>query len=881
MTAADGFTFFCSLILNSIMIPSERLQKALEKHFGLKTFRPGQLEIITSVMNGFDTLAVMPTGGGKSICYQLPAMLSDGITVVITPLVSLMKDQVAQMNRFGRFATQIDSSLDLEEIRSRLQSLRTGGVKLLYVAPERIESRKFVESLSQTKVSLVAVDEAHCVSQWGHDFRPQYTRISEFAGTVGAPVILALTATATPDVQDDIMAQLKMRSPRVYIRGFRRDNLSFQVLVEKPKTTSILNYVSANAAAGIIYAATRKSVDEIHELLVTKGVKALRYHAGLTEQERTKSQSEFISSTKVMVATNAFGMGINKPDVRFVIHYEIPGTLEAYYQEAGRAGRDGNPAECLMFFHRKDLTVQEFFINTLYPSREEFIRVYTAIFDRLSIAVGSMPEEYLTVSTREISGLTKLNTRTVDSILRILSQGGLIQLMPSISASAQVRSKVDMGSYRRAIEKTSSHDSRAVLEAILRIHGNAAFSGERPLRIDEVVQKSGVGPSNVIRTLGILHRSGILDYKPPAEGVTFRMQSGREKPDNLPIDFNHYSQLRGRALERLSRITEFATGTGCRINYILNYFGEEGIEGGCGNCDNCTVTSEYAALDVNGLMPLKEIHRSILSQVNAANGEYGRSKCCKILLGLADREKTDPVLIDEHFGVLKSVPAQVVYSSFDLLLSRKYIVRNGLIYPTVAITKEGEIYLKTGIAPAVRSPFILRKALYKALRDERRAIASELGLPVFNVCTDGGLIEIANAHPTNQEDISRFLPREGQNSSTISRRMLQVCMDFSSETKVEMSAMERAIFELSLEKLTAAEIAIAQSTTVQNVIETLELLQRKGMGIDLRTLIEPHKFAMLESGLRKAADIGRVRESVKDCEIAEVQLVAKLTGISA
>ncbi len=863
------------------MIPLERLQKALENFFGLKKFRPGQLEVITSIMNGFDTLAVMPTGGGKSICYQLPGVLSDGITIVITPLVSLMKDQVAQVNRFGRLATQLDSSLDMEEIRSRLQMVRTGGVKLLYVAPERLESKKFVESLSLTKVSLIAVDEAHCISQWGHDFRPQYTRISEFAGTVGAPVVLALTATATPDVQDDIMAQLKMRSPRVYIRGFRRDNLSFQVMVEKPKTTSILNYVSANTSAGIIYAATRNSVDEIHDLLVTKGIKALRYHAGLTEQERTRSLSEFISSNRVMVATNAFGMGINKPDVRFVIHYEIPGTLEAYYQEAGRAGRDGNPAECLMFFHRKDLAVQEFFISTLYPSREEFIRVYTAILDRLSVAIGSMPEEYLTVSTREVSGLTKLNARTVDSVLRILSQSGLIQLMPSISASAHVRATVDMGSYRRAIEKTSSHDSRAVLDAILRIHGNAAFSEERPLRIDEVAQKAGIGPSNVIRTLGILHRSGILDYKPPAEGVTFRMLSGRVKPDNLPIDFNHYSLLRGRALERLSRITEFATNTGCRTNYILNYFGEGSIEGGCGNCDNCTVTSEYAALDAKGLMPVKEMHRAILSLVNAANGEYGRSKYCKILLGLADREKTDPVLIDEHFAVLKAVPPQAVYSSFDLLMSRKYIIRNGLIYPTVSITKEGETYLKTGIAPPVRKPFILRKALYKALRDERRALASDLGLPVFNICTNSVLIEIANTHPTKDEDISKFLPRESRSSGTISGRMLQVCLDFSSETRVEMSPLERGIFELHLEKLTAAEIAIALSTTVQGVIETLELLQQRGLGVNLRTLVEPHKFAMLESGLKETADIGKVRESIKDCEIAEVQLVAKLTGISA
>lgn len=867
-------------VLNFNMIPAERLQKALEEFFGLNKFRPGQLEVVTSVINGFDTLAVMPTGGGKSICYQLPGVLSDGLTIVITPLVSLMKDQVAQVNRFGRIATQLDSSLDLDEIRSRLQLVRTGGVKLLYVAPERLETRRFIESISKTRVSHIAVDEAHCISQWGHDFRPHYTRISEFAGAVGNPVILALTATATPDVQDDIIAQLKMRSPRVYIRGFRRDNLSFQVLVEKAKTTSVLNYVSANKGSGIIYAATRKSVDEIHDLLVTKGIKALHYHAGLTERERTSSQAEFISSNRVMVATNAFGMGINKPDVRYVIHYEIPGTLEAYYQEAGRAGRDGKLAECLLLFNKKDLAVQEFFINTLYPSREDFIRVYTAIFDKLAIAVGSIPEEYLTISTQEISLLTKLNPRIIDSVFRILSQRELIQLMPNISASAYVRSRVDMASYRRAIEKTSSNDSKAVLESILRLHGNAVFSEEKPLRMDEVAQKAGIGPSNVIRTLAILHRSGLIEYKPPTEGVTFRMRTRREKPESIPIDFNNYSQLRERATERLSRTKEFATNTGCRTNYILNYFGEDPIEGGCGNCDNCTVTSEYASLDVKGLTPLKEIHRAILSLVNAANGEYGRTTCCKILLGNGDKGKTDPALSEEHFGVLKGVPAQVVYSAFDLLMSRKYIAKNGFVYPTVIITDEGGSYLRTGIAPAVSKPFILRKALYKALRDERRALASELSLPAFAICSDDKLIEIANTHPLKEENVVELLSRDGAKSGVISKRMLQVCLDFSSESSTEMSQMERSIYELYLEKLTAGEIAVALSTTVQGVIETLEKLQQRGLGVDLRTLIGTRKFALLESELRKTADTAKVRESIRDCEIAEVQLVARLTGVS-
>lgn len=870
------------------MIPRERLQKALEKVFGLEQFRPGQLEIISSVINGFDTLAVMPTGGGKSVCYQLPAILSDGLTIVVTPLVSLMKDQVLQINRKtsadrnGAVATQLDSSLDLDEIRNRLSLAKSGRLKLLYVAPERLENRRFVETISQTKITMIAVDEAHCISQWGHDFRPHYTQISDFAAAVGSPVILALTATATPDVQDDIVAQLKMRSPRVYIRGFSRENLSFNVFIETPKTRSLLDYVDKHEGSGIIYAATRKSVDEIHELLGSKGIATLRYHAGLTDDERTRSQQDFLKSDHVMVATNAFGMGINKADVRYIVHYEIPGTLEAYYQEAGRAGRDGKPAECILMFHKKDLAVHEFFIRTLYPTHEEFVTVYRSIFDKLSIAVGVMPDDYLTVSTQEIARLTKLNTRTIDSVLRTLAQKSLIQLMPSISASAYVRAKVDMGAYRRAIEKTASHDSKAVLEAVLRIHGNAIFSEAKPVRIDEIGRKAGIGPSNVIRTLSILHRSGILEYKPPSEGITFRMLAKRQDAERLPIDFQQIDLLRQRAIERLTRVVEYARTTGCRMNYILEYFGADGIEGGCGNCDNCTNTSTYASPEneAGSVLSQKEIHATILSLVKYAGGKYGRTTYCKTLLGSIDRQKIDRSLIERHFGTLKDTPPQAVYSAFDLLLARKYLKRIGLVYPTVSITKEGETYLRTGIPPAVQKPFVLRKALYKALRDERRELASELRVPVFSICTDDRLVEMANEHPTEDDAITAFLPQDGLNAGVIRSRMLQVCRDFSVDVPVELTAEERNLYELFREKLTAVEIAAAQSMTVQGVIDSLEHVAAKGIEMDLRALIDSRKYALLEADLRKTGNVVETHGNVAECELAEVALVARLTGVS-
>ncbi len=865
------------------MVPAERLQKALEKFFGLKEFRLGQREIINSVMNGFDTLAVMPTGGGKSVCYQLPAVLSDGLTVVITPLVSLMKDQVAQINKNEQIATQLDSALELDEIQRRLHLVKSGKVKLLYVAPERLESKRFVEVLSRIRVSMIAIDEAHCISQWGHDFRPHYTRISDFAAAVGNPVLLALTATATPDVQDDIVAQLRMRSPRVYIRGFSRENLSFLVLVEKAKTQTILDYVTRTGGTGIVYAATRKSVDEIHDFLKSRGVNPLRYHAGLAESERSRSQAEFLNTNRVMIATNAFGMGINKPDVRYVIHYEIPGTLEAYYQEAGRAGRDGRLAECVLLFHKRDLGVQAYFIDTLYPTREEFVRAYNSIFDSLSVQVGILRDDYLTTSARRIAELTSLNVRTIDSVLRILSQRELIQLLPSISANAYVRSKVDIDSYRRAIEKTASNDSRSVLETLLRIHGNAIFSEEKVIRIDELGRKAEIGPSNVSRTLAVLQRSGIIEYKPPSEGITFKMLSRRDDPERLPVNLQQISLLRERAHQRLESMVAYALTTGCRTNYILDYFGADEVEGGCGNCDNCTVTFPYRLPDqeADSARSPKAIHRTVLSLVKDTSGRYGRTTYCKILLGNAGKKESDAGPASDYSGMLSDVPPQAVYSAFDFLLARKYLSRSGVVYPTVAITEEGEKYLETGIATAAAKPFILRKALYKALRDERRELAAELGIPVFNVCTDEKLIEISNEHPVDEKSVAAFLPQDAANTGLVARRLLQVCLDFAEELPLELTAAERSVYELFREKLTAAEIAAALTLSVQSVIEMLEGLKERGLEMDLKTLVDKRTFSLVKTELEKTKDIVAVHGIVRDCELAEVALVARLTGAAS
>ncbi len=558
------------------------LHAALNR-FGLEDFRKGQEQVISHIIAGHDCLCVMPTGGGKSLCYQLPSLVRPGLTIVVSPLIALMKDQVDALSNRGISATLINSTLTTAEQNQRLEHVAGGHYSMVYVAPERLRNSRFLDAIRTTPIQLLAVDEAHCISEWGHDFRPDYQRLGRFREALGGVQTVALTATATPKVRQDIVDSLKLRVAKHFITGFARDNLylgSMLCMGDREKDKQLLDFIKDQAGAGIIYAATRKRcealVDQIgKELKISVGA----YHAGLLPEQRKLIQEQFMSGQlKVIIATNAFGMGIDKSDLRYVVHYNTPGTLEAYYQEAGRAGRDSLPSQCVLLYSPQDRYIQEFFIENANPPRELLESVYELLVKR--------PEDPIELTAEEIRELTNApaTTEAINSCLQILGRTSVMERLEMSGGLAMFRIDSKLPTLLDLLPKAASVQ-RNVLRTVEKAVGDrreeAVYIHPRWL-----MQQLQMDRDALNRTLRELCKLDSFEYVPPFRGRAIHFRRRDVPFSELKIDHETLAARKKSDYEKLDRMVSYAQSRSCRQKTILEYFGDASASN-CGICDRC------------------------------------------------------------------------------------------------------------------------------------------------------------------------------------------------------------------------------------------------------------------------------------------------------
>ena len=554
----------------------------LRASFGYEDFRPGQETAVGSVLTGRDTMVILPTGGGKSLCFQVPGLLLPGLTVVVSPLISLMKDQVDALTARGLPAAFINSTLTSAQVSDRMARASRGEIKLLYLAPERFDAGTTAQQLRRIGVSLLAVDEAHCISQWGHDFRPSYLRVREVRDALGDPPTIALTATATPHVREDIAQQLALRDPKVIITGFDRKNLTYHVLPARndaEKDALLVDTLRQREGLAVVYASTRKAVERITQMLQRIGVPAAGYHAGLDDEHRHEVQDLFMQErVRVIVATNAFGMGIDKPNVRSVIHHAMPGTLEAYYQEAGRAGRDGEHSDVFLLHAFPDRFTHEYFVRGAYPERALVEEVYQVLQRRAD------PSGIVTDSYDRLASLVtqKASARDVESALRIMELGGAVSKESESLSKVHVRLLATPGRIKQEVTGDANMEL-GLLRALWRAAGEAVYDGAV---IDLQGLPPGLGaPPELIDALEALQSRQFLTFTRVGGGIA--LTSAARPLSYFRIDWSLLDRRRATELSKLQWVQRYAYTKECRRAFILRYFGDPAARQRCTGCDNC------------------------------------------------------------------------------------------------------------------------------------------------------------------------------------------------------------------------------------------------------------------------------------------------------
>jgi ATP-dependent DNA helicase RecQ len=617
-------------------------REILQQYWGYGSFRPLQEEIILSVLSQKDTLAILPTGGGKSICFQVPGMAMNGLCLVISPLIALMQDQLSQLFKKDIPARGIYAGMPYAEVKMTLQKAIAGEIKFLYISPERLETRLFSEFLPYLPIQLIAVDEAHCISQWGYDFRPAYLTIAGIRKQKPGVPILALTASATAEVRMDIADKLLLKEPGIFIQSFERPNLSYSIFQVESRAARLVEILQKVPGTAIVYCKTRKKTREFAALLDAHKIIAACYHAGLAQDERKERQEKWIrNEIRVMVCTNAFGMGIDKPDVRLVVHTDPPDCLENYYQEAGRAGRDGKKAYAVLLYHTTDLMEMENLPDLRYPSFDIIRKVYQSLANYLQLPSGLGEDTSYTFDLQDFIKKFNLPLFQVIYSLQAMQQASILAYQEQIflPATIQFLANKDL---LEAFEQMNPGTDQLV-KTLLRSYGGIFVN---PVAISEkqVAWTLKKDTEQVKTALSDLHRKGIIHYEPKKETPHIRFLQNRVKAEDLYIDAVAYLKRKAAFKKRVKAMTGYILDNGCRAKYIGRYFGDEKISG-CGICDHC-LAKKRTSLLAEEYRAIADIMEKILSERSYNTMEltekitgFGKEKIWKVLEDWSAEEK--------------------------------------------------------------------------------------------------------------------------------------------------------------------------------------------------------------------------------------------------
>ncbi|MGD8778556.1 MAG: RecQ family ATP-dependent DNA helicase [Ignavibacteria bacterium] len=834
--------------------------QTLNKYFGYDNFKENQSEIIDLILKGENVLSILPTGAGKSICYQVPSIMSKTFAIVISPLIALMKDQVDSINQRQKISSFINSSLEYREIEFVLNDIRNNEIKILFLSPEKLENRSFAERIKNLSPEFVFVDEAHCISEWGHDFRPSYKKIKEFCSFIEVDKISAFTATATPDVRDDIINQLNFKNPKIIVRGFERPNLAIKTIKTDRKKEKTLEIIKNNLLPAIIYTSTRRNAQKISDFLQANKIKATYYHAGLTPDLRRLIQDDFMNDNiKIIAATNAFGMGVDKKDIRTIIHYNSPGTIENYYQEIGRAGRDGKISNVYLLFDREDVQLQKYFINNANPSFDVLKSIYNKICDFANVAVGSSYEKEIILDEKfkKFAAKDDISSNQITILLNILEENGLIKQVSNYKKKFYFKYLLTSDELKKYLKKIAEDSLKNVLVLLLKQYGSEPFFSKIAIDLNELSRQSGHKKYYLLNKIKELSGYSVLELDSPSVYPTIILSGTRVDSKYLRINSKKLNEKRIHSENKLKEIERFIDTENCRMNYIINYFGESDKFYKCGICDNCTGNKE----SVNGSIEFLE--EKILDVIYSEHSSIKEKELFKLLTGSS---RVPAVKNNPNFGILKHYSKSEIKNVIHLLIAKSLLERANDYLTLSPKTKSS--YIQTGQSSSDINYDKLE--LYRKLKQVREEGAKKFTQNPELICKESVMRKIAEEKPDNPHSLLFIEGFTQRNFNKVGPEFLEAIKEHLEKTKIKTKESSKELPEniYNVYELVKKGYGLADISKITKLPEAVISMQ-------IETLIELYPEIEITS-LLGSKDIKVIQEEIKKGTAGLKELKEKL-----